>query len=154
MPGEPWAPTLSDVGRHVPTRTRAYTGTPGSDTVLGTFTEDTTPTAEQAQADIDAAVRTIVAEVGEIPTSGLSADMLAAIQGAARDAAEWRAATDIELAWPVRDADVAVAASLNARATTALEALKVILEKAGSGQVYEFPIWAFPDPPPWADTDL
>lgn len=153
MPGVPWAPGLADVARHVPTRTRAYSGTPGSDTVLGTFTEDTTPTAEQAQADIDAAVRGIIAEVGQLPTTG-TPDMLAAIQGAARDAAEWRAAADIELAWPVRDADVQVARDLDARAVQALARLQVVLAEAGAGQVMEYPMWAFPAPPAWADVDL
>jgi hypothetical protein len=153
VPGTPWAPSLADVARHIPTRTRAYTGTPGSDRVLGTFTEATTPTAEQAQADIDAAVRAIVASVGQIPTSGDPA-MVAAIQGAARDAAEWRAAADIELAWPNRDADVSVARELDARATGALATLKVVLAEAGSGLVEDNPQWAFPEPVAWGDVDL
>lgn len=153
MPGTPWAPSLSDVARHIPTRTRAYSGTPGSDRVLGTFTENTTPTAEQAQADIDAAVRAIVATVGLIPTSGDPA-AVGAIQGAARDAAEWRAAADIELAWPNRDADVSVARELDARAGAALAALRTVLSEAGSGLVEDSPLWAFPDPVAWGDTAL
>lgn len=149
----PWAPGLADVARHVPTRTRAYSGTPGSDKTLGTFTEDTTPTAEQAQADIDAAVRSIIATVGQIPVSG-DAAMVAAVQGAARDAAEWRAAADIELAWPNRDADVSVARELDARATGALATLRTVLAEAGSGLVEDAPQWAFPEPVPWGDLDL
>lgn len=149
----PWAPGLADVARHVPTRTRAYSGTPGSDKTLGTFTEDTTPTAEQAQADIDAAVRSIIATVGQIPVSGDPA-MVAAVQGAARDAAEWRAAADIELAWPNRDADVSVARELDARATGALATLRTVLAEAGSGLVEDAPQWAFPEPVPWGDLDL
>lgn len=153
MPGEPWAPTLSDVARHVPTRTRAYSGTPGSDRLLGTFTEDTTPTAEQAQADIDAAVRAVLAAVGPIPTSGDPVDV-GALQSAARDAAEWRAAADIELAYPNRDADVSVARDLDLRAKDALAALRLALAEAGTGEVALAPWWAFPDPVWYGDVNL
>jgi hypothetical protein len=150
--GVRWAPSLAEVARHIPTRTRDFR-TPGSDALLGTFTERTTPTAEQAQADVDAAVRGIVAEVGNLPTSG-DPDQIGAIEAAARDAAEWRAAADIELAYPVRDADVLVARDLDARAKTALERLKLVLAESGAGLVEDMPQWAFPEPVPWGDEAL
>ena len=142
MPGERWAPSLADVARHIPTRTRDF-ATPGSDRLLGTFSEATTPTAEQAQADVDAAVRAILAEVGAVPQVDV-------VEAAARDAAEWRAAADIELAYPTRDATVQVARDLDARAKAALDRLKVVLTEAGTGALVE-PVWAFPDPPAWGD---
>jgi hypothetical protein len=143
MPGAVWAPSLTDVARHIPTRTRDF-ATPGSDRLLGTFSERTTPTAEQAQSDLDAAVRAITAEVGEIPATE-------AAQAAARDAAEWRAAADIELAYPNRDATVAVARDLDTRAKFALDRLKAVLATEGAGLVEDMPMWAFPDPPAWGD---
>jgi hypothetical protein len=149
VPGERWAPSLSDVARHIPTRTRDFAA-PGSDKLLGTFTERTTPTAESAQADIDAAVRAIIAEVGELPAAG-DAGTIAAIEAAARDAAEWRAAADIEVSLPNRDATVQVYRDLDARANSALARLKVVLAEEGSGQVGTSPQWAFPAPVTWGD---
>lgn len=143
MPGERWAPSLSDVARHIATRTRDFS-TPGSDRLLNTFTENTTPTAESAQADIDAAVRSIIAEVGALPTSG-DPDTILVVEAAARDAAEWRAAADIEIAYPNRDATVQVARDLDARAKDALARLKIVLLEAGTGLVGEAPAWSFPD---------
>jgi hypothetical protein len=115
-----------------------------------TFTERTTPTGEQAQADIDAAVRTILSVVGELPTSG-DPGMIASVEAAARDAAEWRAAADIELAYPNRDADVLVYRDLEARAGSALDRLKVVMQATGTGAVEDAPQWAFPEPVPWGD---
>jgi hypothetical protein len=152
VPGDRWAPSLSDVARHIPTRTRDF-ATPGSSGLLGTFTEGTTPTAEQAQADIEAAVRAIIAEVGELPTAG-DPGVISALEAAARDAAEWRAAADIEVAYPNRDATVQVYTQLNARAEAALARLKLVLAEAGTGLVEEAPLWAFPDPVSWGDLPL
>jgi hypothetical protein len=124
--------------------------------VLGTFTSSTTPTASQAQAFIDAAVRSLVALVGVLPTVGDPAT-LANLSGAARDAAEWRAAADIELAYPNREADVTLAAALDQRAASALAALKTALAEAGAGVVDVTPDWMFPDPvtiAPWGDRTL
>jgi hypothetical protein len=146
--GEPWAPTLSDVARHIPRRTRD-TKTPGSDKLLGTFTASTTPTSDQAQAVIDAVVGTLLAGTGPLPAAGTA---VMDIQTAARTAAEWRAAADIELAYPLRDADVQVYDQLNARAADALATLKQVLAQAGGGQVdVATPYWGFPAPPPWGD---
>lgn len=136
-----WAPGLADVARHVPTRTRD-SATPGSDRLLGTFTATTTPTAEQAQAVIDAAVATISGVYGAIPTS---------LGDLARDAAEWRAAADIEYAYPDRSADVQVARDLDARAQLSDKALAAAIAGAGAGLADLVPEWQFPAPPPWAD---
>jgi len=155
VPGEPWAPGVDEVARHIPRRTRD-SRSPGSDTVLGTFTSSTTPTASQAQAFIDAAVRSLVALVGVLPATGDPA-AVANLQGAARDAAEWRAAADIELAYPNREADVTLAAALDARAVTALAALRTALAEAGAGTVDVSPEWMFPDPvltAPWGDRTI
>jgi hypothetical protein len=147
MSGEAWAPGLSDIGRHIPTRTRD-TKTPGSDALLGTFTASTTPTDEQAQQVIDDAVAVIIADVGELPTAVVEAPEITI---AARAAVEWRAAADIEVAYPTRDADLQMFDRLNARAADALATLKRVLAQAGSGLVDVTPDWAFPAPPPWGD---
>lgn len=148
MAGEPWAPTLPDVARHIPRRTRD-TKTPGSDQLLGTFTASTTPTSDQAQAVIDAVVGTLLADVGPLPSSGA---LVQDIQTAARAAAEWRAAADIEVAYPLRDADLVVYDQLNARAADALATLKRVVAQAGGGQAdVATPYWGFPAPPPWGD---
>src|SRR5215469_2161424 len=144
---EVWAPELTDVARHIPTRTRDSTS-PGSDTLLGTFTANTTPTDTQAQQIIDDTVAALVADVGEMPT----ADALTPeIQVAAKQAAEWRAAADIEIAYPNRDADIRTYAALDARAGDALDTLKRVLAEHGAGIVDAYPEWAMPDPPPWGD---
>jgi len=97
-----------------------------------------------------------VALVGVLPTTGDPAT-LANLQGAARDAAEWRAAADIELAYPNRDGDVRVAQELDARAAQALAAFRTAMSEAGSGTVEQFPQWNMPDPvaiAPWGDRPL
>lgn len=143
---ETWAPTLDDVAKHIPTRTRDRT--PGSVTLLGTFTANTTPNAGQAQSAIDDAVAAILAVVGPLPTTG---SQVAQIQVAARVAAEWRAAADIEVAYPNREADMRVYDQLNARAGDALDSLKLAMQEAGSGLVDVLPDWSFPKAAPWGD---
>lgn len=147
MPGEVWSPALDDIARHVPTRTRDMK-TPGSDELLGTFTAHTTPDAGEAQAAIDAAVLSVLARTGPLDTG--DRDLL----DQARVAAEWRAAADIEIAYPGRDADVAVYDQLDARAKYELDTLLARLLAAGEGPVAEsLPAWSAPDPPAWADRD-
>lgn len=147
---ESWAPTLDGVARHIPTRTRD-SALPGSDVLRVTFTATTTPTAEQAQASIDGAVNSVLSVSGVLP--GPADAHYPLISQAARIAAEWRAAADIELAYPNRDADVQVYAALNARAEDALATLLRALVEAGESNVAEFPVWMAPPPPPWADLD-
>jgi len=146
--GEPWAPTVTDVARHIPTRTRDAKS-PGSDTLLGTFTVNTTPTDAQAQTVIDDAVAALTAEFGDLP---LHVTHSPGIQAAARTAVEWRSAADIEIAYPVRNADLNVYTLLSARADMARQTLRVALAAAGSGQVDLIPMWSMPDPPGWGDT--
>lgn len=146
---EVWAPELSDVAQHIPTRTRD-TATPGSDTMLGTFTSTTTPTATQAQAVIDAAVNDVLAVAGPVPD--LSNPNGPLIQAAAKTAAEWRAAADIEVAYPNRDADVRVFAQLDQRAKDAMAALLEAMAHTDTGVIEAEPIWQSPAPPSWADS--
>lgn len=145
MPAAAWAPTLADVARHIPTRTRD-TLTPGSDALLNTFTENTTPNAEQAQTYIDQAVQWVVGNCGQLPANLTSTDDLWIN---ARTAAEYRASADIELAYPNRDADVRVFAQLDQRAKDALATVKTAMQGEGVGQVDLVPYWHFPpDLPP------
>lgn len=144
MSGYPWAPTVSGVARHIPTRTRDRT-TPGSDTLLNTFTSNTTPTDAQAQAVIDDVVASIVAVAGDIPATD-------EVEALARTAAEWRAAADIEIAYPNRNADVRLYDQLDARAVGAFSDLKIALANTGSGSVETVPDWKMPLAPDWGDT--
>jgi hypothetical protein len=143
---EPWSPTLDDVGRHIPTRTRD-TVTPGSDAMQGTFNSNTTPTDAQAQGVIDAAVLGILSQTGPLDQTdpGLIAQ--------ARAACEWRAAADIEIAYPNRDADVAVYTQLDARAKYELANLLRRLQAQGEGFAEVVPFWSAPNPPVYADQD-
>jgi hypothetical protein len=140
-----WPPSLVDVADHIPTRTRDLSD-PGSDTLLGTFTDDTTPTADEAQRIIDTAVATVQSAV---PTVSPGLEVLA------RDAAAWRAAADIELAYPERDADIQqVYDRLNARADLALKRLIEAAEAAGTSSEATLPQWSMPAPVPWGDQYL
>lgn len=141
-----WQPALDDVGRLIPTRTRD-TADPGSDEMLGTFTTTTTPDADAAQATIDAAVRDVLSLTG--PLDGADTELL----DAARNAAAWRAAADIEISYPNRDADVSVYQELDARAKYELAGLLRRLQIQGEGAEEAVPFWSAPPPPPYADRD-
>lgn len=141
---EPWAPTLEEVAGHIPTRTRDNAH-PGSDAFTGTFSDSTTPTETQAQRITDAAVATVAAAVSHVTP---------ALEPLARDAAGWRAAADIELAYPQRDADVSVYQQLDARAKDALTRLLEVAEEQGGGPDATLPYWEFPEPAWWGDYDL
>ncbi len=147
---EAWAPTTGEVAEKIPTRTRDKAA-PGSTALLGQFTATTTPNASQAQGFVDNAVAWVLAAVGKLPAAG---QLLDDIEAAARDAAAWRAAADIELAYPERTANVNVAATLDARANSALAALRTALATEVGGPVELVPIWQSPDPPKWADNPL
>lgn len=144
---ESWQPALDDVGRLIPTRTRDAAD-PGSDEMLGTFTTTTTPSADQAQAMIDAAVRDVVSQTGPI-----DAYHDVELTDAARNAAAWRAAADIELSYPNRDADVQVYEALDARAKYEMTVVLRRLQIQGEGAPEAVPFWSAPDPPPYADAD-
>jgi hypothetical protein len=141
-----WAPALDDVARHIPTRTRDVR-TPGSDRLLGTFTTSTTPTDSQAQAIVDEAVLSVLSQTG--PLVATDTNLLAQ----ARVAVAWRAAADIELAYPNRDADIKVYADLDSRAEAELANLLRRLQFQGEGADEAVPYWSAPPPPVYADMD-
>jgi hypothetical protein len=116
--------------------------------MLGTFTASTTPTDEQAQQVIDDAVAGLEAAAGDIPDMMTTSPDLAV---AMRTYVEWRAAADIELAYPNRDADLQMADRLTARAEAAYQVVMQGLAAIGGGTIDVLPDWAFPDPPPYAD---
>jgi hypothetical protein len=90
----------------------------------------------------------VIAQVGDLPT--VSPD-LPNIWRAAKNAAEWRAAADIEVAYPLRDADVRVYAQLDQRAKDALSQLVMALRVELGGPVDLYPIWMSPVPVTWGD---
>jgi hypothetical protein len=148
---EPWAPTLADIGRHIPTRTRD-TRTPGSDQMLGTFTPYTTPDDTQAQKCADAAVQWVLSQTGPLPAGDENTEQQA------RTCAEWYAAASIELAYPNRDADLRLYALLDQRAKDAMTTLITRIKLGGQsiGDASEGagePAWESLGPPRWADHD-
>lgn len=147
MPGEPWAPVLSEVARHIPTRTRD-TKSPGSDKMLMTFNANTTPTDADVEQLIDDTVAGLQSVVGDVPgVIDTSSDLAVAL----KTFVEWQVAADIELAYPNRDADLQTADRLTARAQAAFKNVQAALAAIGSGSVDVLPQWGFPDPPPYAD---
>lgn len=150
MAGEPWAPGLDDVGQLIPSRTR--TTDPADDTELGTFTSDTTPTGGQAQGRIDSAVSSVLAAVGPLPTSPAAGVELT--QAAAREAAAWQAAADIELAYFARPGDTQAWTQLDGRAKQALAALLAAMEQYSAGDIAVDPEWMMPEPVAWGDQYL
>jgi len=110
--------------------------------MLGTFTADTTPTDEQAQEFIDQSVQWVVGNCGALPANLTSTDDLWIN---ARTAAEWRAAADIEIAFPMnRDPDVRLFQVLDQRAKDALSTVRSAMQGEGVGQVDLVPYWHFP----------
>jgi hypothetical protein len=159
MPTEAWAPSPSDVAKRIPTRTRD-TRTPGSDRLLGTFTPDTTPDDGQAYNAIEAAVAWVRSQTGD------ALDLAdPEMTTSARTTAEWRAAADIELSYPNRDADIRLYQWLDQRAKDEMAALIKQIEiktgeppggitgGPGGGFPVHPPAWQAPQPPPWADGD-
>jgi hypothetical protein len=71
----------------------------------------------------------------------------------ARTAVAWRAAADIELGYPNRDADIHVYDQLDARAKWELSQLLLRLQALGEGTPMSAPAWSAPDPPVYADKD-
>lgn len=136
-----WAPTLRDVGGCIPTRT-VNVNLPGNEVHLGTFTEDTYPTAEQAQDKIDQACADVLKAVATVGTD---------LEDPAKNAAMWRAAADAELAYPDRTADVNHYEQLNARAKYAWELFLNAAASQGTGDSATLPVWYSQDSPWWAD---
>jgi hypothetical protein len=153
VPTVPWAPSPSDVAKRIPTRTRD-TRTPGSDRLLGTFTPDTTPDDGQAYNAIETAVTWVTAQTGD------ALDLAdPEMTTSARSCAEWRAAADIEISYPNRDADIRLYQWLDQRAKDELASLiQLITIKTGRpphSPVTEVhsPVWLAPELPPWYDRD-
>lgn len=119
-----WAPSLTDVGDHIPTRTRPTTEWGVSDAPAGTFTDATTPTRDQATRLVRRACSWVASQVGT-PVD-LSAYPAAGVAAALR-AAYW-----IELAYPERDADLAVYDRLATEAAAATETALRINVAAGA----------------------
>lgn len=148
-----WAPTLRDVADHIPTRTRptAEYG-PGSG-MLGTFTPATTPTDEQAGRLVRRATAWVAAALGRpVPAPAV----VIASAAAALRAAYW-----VELAYPERDADVAVYDRLRDEAAQSLTDARALITSLGApvpdlgGAAGPGPDdlvrYSFPPPPRWAD---
>ncbi|GAA3251658.1 hypothetical protein GCM10020216_085340 [Nonomuraea helvata] len=147
MVAEPWTPSLEMVADHIPTRTRPIEP-PGETRYLNTFTSETTPTDVQAQRHIEDAVVTVLGAVGGVvPAAPMFLSILA------REAAALRAAADIEIAYPDRDADVAVYEQLNELANAKLERLVQAINDQGHGTSGSslLPVWSMPEPPWWGD---
>jgi hypothetical protein len=141
----PWAPFLSDVADHVPWLT-VDTVTPGSQVYLGTFTGRTTPTDEQVQRHIDAAVSVVGAGLGALPAS---------VYRMARGVAAVRAASTVALAFPRSRTDLDTGDRLAARASADLTVLTAAAEVAGSSpSASPAPVMYAPEPVWWGDQDL
>lgn len=141
---EAWEPSLADVGVRIPTRTRDQT-TPGATSLLGTFNDKTVPTDVAVAPLIASAVATVLNAVTTVTAAHYSL---------AQAAAAWRAAADVELAYPERDGDIDVYERLNARAALALKELTDIATDAGAGADATLPQWAMPVPVAWGDDYL
>jgi hypothetical protein len=145
-----WAPTLTDVAVHIPTRTRELRAPlTDLDEYAGTFTDATTPTDREAEGLILRACDWVAARVGTPieqgtwPMCKLAASLLAAA---------W-----IERAYPERDADLTVYQQLRDDADKAItQARDTNVDAGGSGDApdADLPVnvqFSFPDAPGWAD---
>lgn len=139
-----WTPFLSDVADYVRTRTLDITQ-PGSETYLGTFTANTEPDGASVQRILDRAVSAVIAVVPTVPIG---------LEDLARSAAALRAAADVELAYPERNADTNVYAQLNERAEQEFTRLVTAAESSGNANVATFPVWFMENPPAWGSDYL
>jgi hypothetical protein len=137
----PWSPFLSDVADHVPWLTTSVIA-PGSQTYLGTFTGNTSPTDEQAQRHINSAVAFISARF-----STLTAAMYPLARAVA---AMWAAAT-LARAFARSADDRAAADALERLATRELETLTEVADEAGATPLSPQPVLIAPLPVPWGD---
>ena len=146
---EPWMPSLEQVADHIPTRTRDAT-VPGDTTLRGTFTSTTEPTDEQARRHITSACAEVMGAVGgTIPAAPAFLFELAS------EAAALRAAADIELGFPNRNADSDRWSQLDQRAKDVLQRLIDAVNDQGSGpEGGLLPQYAFPEPVWYGDYPL
>lgn len=140
-----WDPTLVEVGGCIPTRT-VNVNLPGSTEYLNTFNSDTRPTAAQAQVKIDGAVNAVLNAVSAIGPD---------LEDMAKSAAMWRAAADIELSYPDRNADADYYRLLNERAQYEWDLFLSAAESDNTSNAATVPTWYTTDAPWWADrTDI
>ncbi|MEV4287355.1 hypothetical protein AB0K40_17765 [Nonomuraea bangladeshensis] len=146
---EPWTPSLEQVADHVPTRTR-NAAEPGDTRLTGTFSAQTEPTDEQARRHIAAAVAEVLGAVGgSVPAAPAFLGHLAS------EAASLRAAADIELAYPNRNADADRFAQLDQRAKDALQRLlDAVNDQGGGPEGGLLPVWSMPVPVWYGDYPL
>lgn len=143
--GYPWRPDLATVATYISERTVTVTA-PGVQEPVGTFTADTTPTAEQALVLIEQATRYVITKVGTVAVT---------LYEPARDAAAMRAAGLIELAYPSRDADLNVGDRWLKLADDAITGLRTANSNPGAATPDALlPVYSFPDPPPYADIPI
>jgi hypothetical protein len=143
-----WAPSLTDVADHIPTRTRPTAEWGASDEILGTFTDATTPTREQVARLIRRACSWVTGQIGA-PVSPTA-------YGVAAVAAALRTAYWVEIGFPERDADLAVydrlATEADAATATALRVnVATGAEDPTAGALDDLVLYEFPRPPAWAD---
>lgn len=142
---QPWQPDLVTVATYISERTVTVTA-PGVEEPVGTFTADTTPTAEQALVLIDQATRHVTMKNGTVA---------AAYYPQARDAAAMRAAGLIELAYPVRQADINTGRDWLRLADEAIKDLVTANSNPGATNPSALiPVYSFPDPPVYGDIPL
>lgn len=138
-------PTLTQVADYIPGRTLTYL-TPGVEEYLGTFTADTTPSDEQVGRLIRSAVNTVTSRIGVVQ------DVLA---DRARDVVACLTAAYVELAFPVRAADLNTYDKLSALAEAKLAALaesNLALGATPTGLATALlPVWSYPEPVAWGD---
>lgn len=149
-----WAPTLEQIGARIPTRTRVI-GSP-SDDLLGTFDDTTYPTGQQ--------VALIIAQecAGALACAG--SPVVPAAYGIVNLLATMRVCYAVELAYPERDADVAVYDAFRLQAEALCSTAAKVNAANGGGTDDPgasdtdgpalFPAWSFPDAPPYADSNL
>lgn len=145
---EPWTPSLEQVADHIPTRTRDASA-PGDTTLRNTFTSTTEPTDEQATRQIKYACTEVRGAVG-----GTIPAVPPFLYELASEAAALRAAADIELAYPNRNADADRFPQLDQRAKDALDRLKQAMDDQGSGPDSLLPQWSMPEPVWYGDYPL
>jgi hypothetical protein len=138
-------PTRAQVAKYVPYRT--IPADQSSDAPTNDFGALTTPTGEQADEHIAAAVAWVGARCGPI---------VPALYGSAGEVAAVRAAGMIELSYPVRDAGVNTAAALLEQAEAWLTGLceaneDLDVTDPGGGVGHVLPQWSFPAPISFGD---
>lgn len=139
-----WSPFLSDVADHIPALT-VDSVTPGSQIYLGTFTGTTSPTDEQAQRHVDAAVAVVGAGFGL-----LTGDL----PRMARAVAAVKAAATLARAFARTQVELDAAAALERQYAADLKVLTAAVENAGSSGLSTVPVMYAPEPVWWGDINL